>query len=365
MTQVHKGGGAVAAAVRDDEDQRRLLHAGTTIPALPLALTDDGVFDARHQRAIIRYQLAAGVGGLAVGVHSTEFAIRDPQVGLFRPVLELAAETVHREATTKDTVLVAGACGPTRQAVAEAELAAELGYHAVLLSPGGIGDVTEAELIERTRAVAEVLPVIGFYLQPAVGGRLLSQRYWHDLAAIDGVVAIKAAPFDRYATLDVLRAVAASGREDLVVYTGNDDSIIHDLITPFEYPSLDAVHTTWMRGGLLGHWAVWARRVVEMFERVQRVQAGDATELPDLLRLAPQVTDANSAIFDPAHGFRGCIPGIKEVLRRQGLLASVRCLDPDERLSEGQAAQIDRVTAAYPWLTDDEFVAEHLDAWLS
>lgn len=350
------------AADQSAECVLALLGAGTTIPAQPLALTDDGAFDSQHQRAVTRYHLACGVGGLAVGVHSTEFAIRD--VGLFSPVLELTAETVRREAAGT-TVLVAGACGATRQAVAESELAAQLGYDAVLLSPGGLGDVTEAELIERTRAVGEVLPVIGFYLQPAVGGRVLSEWYWRELAALEAVVAIKAAPFNRYATLDVLRAVAASGREDLVVYTGNDDAIVHDLVTPFEFPLGEGTHTLWMRGGLLGHWAVWARRVVEMFERVQQVQSGDVTELPRLLRLAPQITDANSAVFDSAHNFRGCIPGIKEVLRRQGLLASTRCLDPAEQLSDGQLAQIDRVSTAYPWLTDDEFVAEHLDKWLS
>lgn len=338
------------------------LRAGTAIPAHPLALTAEGEFDERHQRALTRYQLAAGVGGIAVGVHSTEFAIRDR--GLFAPVLELAAETVRAHAA-RTTVLVAGACGPTQQAVDEALLAAELGYDAVLLSPGGLEGASERELIERTRAVGEILPVIAFYLQPAVGGRLLSRDYWRALADVDSVVAIKAAPFDRYATLDVLRAVAGSGREDLTVYTGNDDAILHDLLTPLDYPSADGMRTTWMRGGLLGHWAVWTRRVVEMFEQVQRVQAGDVTELPSLLRLAPQVTDANSAVFDSAHNFLGCIPGIKEVLRRQGLLASIRCLDPHEQLSPGQLAEIDRVTSAYPWLTDDEFVAEHLDSWLS
>ncbi|TDE92792.1 dihydrodipicolinate synthase family protein [Occultella glacieicola] len=346
-------------------DALALLRTGTVIPAHPLALTEAGSFDERHQRALTRYQLAAGVGGVAVGVHSTEFAIREADVGLLAPVLELAAETVRAEAT-RTTILVGGAVGPTAQAVSEAELAAGLGYHAVLLSPGGLAGASEADLVARTRAVAEVLPVIGFYLQPAVGGRALSQQYWHDMAAIEGVVAIKAAPFDRYATLDVLRAVADCGRDDLVVYTGNDDSILHDLITPLGYPDgAGGLRSLWMRGGLLGQWAVWTRRAVEMFERVQRLRGGDGSELPGLLRLAPQLTDANSAVFDAANAFRGCIPGIKEVLRRQGLLDSIRCLDPDEQLSPGQAAELDRVTAAYPWLTDDTFIAEHRDGWLS
>lgn len=345
-------------------DVRAALSTGLVIPAQPLALQEDGSFDERHQRAVTRYQLAAGVGGLAVAVHSTEFAIRDPGVGLLAPVLELVAETARSEAG-RDVVMVAGACGPTSQAVAEAELARGLGYGAVLLSPGGLEGHDEAELVERTRAVAEVLPVIGFYLQEAVGGRVLSPAYWRALLEIDGVVGIKAAPFDRYGTVDVLRSVALSGRgAEVTVYTGNDDAIVHDLVTPFDYPADGHTVRTWMRGGLLGQWAVWTREAVRLLERVQAYRDGDGAGIGPLLRLAPQLTDANGAVFDAANGFRGCIPGIKEVLHGQGLLGSTRCLDPDERLSPGQAEEIARVRRAYPWLTDDDFVAEHLDEWL-
>lgn len=340
-----------------------MLRAGTVIPAHPLALDGNGVFDERRQRALTRYQLDAGAGGTAVGVHSTEFAIREPRHGLLQPVLELAAETV-AEQSDRPVLLVSGACGPVAQAVSEAELAASLGYHAVLLSPGGLDAMSEKEHVDRARAVAEVLPVVGFYLQPAVGGRRFTQRYWAELATVPGVIAIKAAPFDRYATIDVLRAVAAAGRgDDLVVYTGNDDNIVHDLLTPYG-PTADGTAVR-MRGGLLGQWAVWTRRAVEMLDQVRAADSGDDDALRSLLELAPQLTDANAAVFDAANAFRGCVPGIKEVLRRQGLLSSTRCLDPNEVLSPGQADELDRVCAAYPWLTDDEFVAENLDRWLA
>lgn len=334
---------------------------GCVIPAHPLALDERRRLDERRQRALTRYYLAAGAGGLAVGVHTTQFAIHDPQVGLLRPVLELAASTVAE--SERDAVLVAGVVGPTAQAVAEAELAASLGYHMVLLSPYGGLDVDG--LLERARAVGEVLPVIGFYLQPAVGGRELPREYWARLAELDCVVGIKVAPFDRYRTLDVVHGVCAAGRAgDLALYTGNDDHILTDLVTPHRVVVDGEPVTVEFVGGLLGQWAVWTRVAVQLLGETRRARAGDDRALRRTLALDGQLTDANAAIFDAANGFRGCIPGIHEVLRRQGLLAGRWCLDPAEDLSPGQLVEIDRVWHAYPHLRDDEFVAEHLDTWL-
>ncbi|MGW4471103.1 dihydrodipicolinate synthase family protein [Nonomuraea sp. NPDC004354] len=330
-----------------------LLREGTVIPAHPLALTGRRTLDERRQRALTRYYLASGAGGVAVAVHTTQFEIRD--AGLLRPVLEISADVVAKEAD-RPFVMVAGACGDTAQAVAEAELAASLGYHAVLLSPKVAG-AGEAELLDRARAVGEVLPVIGFYLQEAVGGRRLSPSYWRSLSEQESVVAIKMAPFDRYRTVDVVRAVEASGRgDDIALYTGNDDNILTDLLTPV------AGHR--IVGGLLGQWAVWTRAAVLMFEEVRQVWAGDDQVLRSLLARAADLTDANSAVFDVAGNFRGCIAGVHEVLRGQGLLAGTWCLDPQEGLSPGQADEIARVGAAYPWLVDDDFVAAGLDDWL-
>lgn len=323
------------------------LLSGTVIPAHPLALTGDRRLDERRQRALTRYYLAAGAGGVAVGVHTTQFAIRE--AGLFRPVLELAAETITESG--REVVAVAGACGPVGQAVAEASLAAELGYDAVLLSPVVPG-ADEAALLDRARAVGEVLPVIGFYLQTAIGGPVLSRGFWRALADQPTTAAIKVAPFDRYRTLDVIHGVAAADRRDEVaLYTGNDDHIIGDLVATMPGGLR-------FRGGLLGQWAVWTRAAVTMFERLRTDPAAVAA-------LAPELTDANAAVFDAANGFAGCIAGVHEVLRRQGLLDGIWCLDPDETLSPGQADELTRVSAAYPWLVDDEFVAEHRDAWLS
>ncbi|MGW6460989.1 dihydrodipicolinate synthase family protein [Streptomyces sp. NPDC055078] len=342
-----------------------ILSAGTVIPAHPLALDADRRLDERRQRALTRYYLASGAGGLAVAVHTTQFEIREPSVGLLRPVLELASDVV-REQTGPGTpgerpvVRVAGAVGYTAQAVAEAELAAELGYDAILLS-SAVPGADEAGLLDRTRAVGEVLPVIGFYLQDAVGGRYLSPAYWSALADIPSVVAIKTAPFDRYRTAEVIAAVAAADRADEVaLYTGNDDAIITDLLTPYR----TARELRWFAGGLLGQWAVWTRAAVELFAEVRAARAGDHALTTDLLRRAPQLSEANGAVFDVRYDFRGCIAGVHEVLRRQGLLAGTWCLDPKEQLSPGQAEEIARVSEAYPWLTDDAFVREHLDDWL-
>jgi len=345
-----------AAAVRAH------LHAGQVIPAHPLALTAARMLDERRQRALTRYYMAAGAGGIAVGVHTTQFAIRDARVGLLRPVLELAAETERatvRAEGTPPCILIAGAVGDTAQAVREATLAASLGYDMVLLSLAALRDASDARLVEHCRAVAEVLPLFGFYLQPAVGGRPLGYDFWRAFAGIERAWAIKVAPFDRYRTLDVVRAVADAGRDDLVLYTGNDDNIVGDLLTPFP-TSRGTVH---IRGGLLGQYAVWTHAAVRQMERL-RAARGDAID-PALLREGAALTDANAAIFDAAHRFAGCIPGIHEILRRQGLLAGTWCLDPAEVLSPGQAEQLDRVINAYPELTDDAFVAEHLDRWLA
>ena len=344
---------------------RTELKRGLVIPAHPLALTAARKLDERRQRALTRYYLDAGAGGVAVGVHTTQFAIRDPKVGLYRPVLELAAETVrewearrrshrgHRRAHGGAVMRVAGLVGPTRQAQSEARIARDLGFHLGLLSLGGLTRWSDSELLAHARAVGEVMPLMGFYLQPAVGGRVLSYRFWRRFVEIENVVAIKIAPFDRYATLDVLRAVAGSGRAgEIALYTGNDDGIVADLLT--EYRGVRIV------GGLLGHWAYWTRNAVRLLDRVHR----RGTIPRSLLRLGAETTEANAAIFDAANGFRGCIPGIHEILRRHGLLRGRWCLDRREELSPGQLREIDRVCAAYPHLADDGFVRERLDRWL-
>jgi dihydrodipicolinate synthase/N-acetylneuraminate lyase len=347
---------------------RATMRRGVVIPAHPLALNASRRLDERRQRALTRYYHAAGAGGVAVGVHTTQFAIREPRHGLLRPVLELASETVQRldRDTGRSTLRIAGICGPSSQAVAEAVLARELGYHAGLLSLGGaLRDAAEAELMEHAWSVAREIPLVGFYLQPAAGGRILSHAFWRRFVEIPNVVAIKIAPFNRYQTLDVLRAVAESGREDLGLYTGNDDSIVADLITPWQVAAGSGMRELRIVGGLLGHWAVWTRRAVDLLGECHAAVAatGNAPH-PGLLRLAGQVTEANAALFDVAHGFRGCIAGIHEVLRRQGLLEGVWCLDPSEGLSPGQARELDRICRSYPHLVDDEFVAEHRDQWL-
>lgn len=347
--------------------RRKLLHDGLVIPAHPLALTRARNLDERRQRALTRYYLEAGSGGLAVGVHTTQFAIREKKVGLLRPVLQLAAETTQEyRAKQRHTLLVAGVCGRTTQAVAEAELAADLGYHAGLLSLAALPRSSPAKLIEHARSVAEVLPLFGFYLQPAVGGRLLPYAFWRDFFEIDNVAAVKVAPFNRYQTLDVLRALHDSGRaDDIALYTGNDDNILLDLVSPYRLAApLDTPRLGFV-GGLLGHWAVWTRKAHEHLREAQRIRSKQIPVPRQFIELAQQVTDSNAAFFDAANGFRGCIAGLHEVLRRQGLLEGIWTLDPKEGLSRGQAAEIDRVYQAYPYLNDDAFVAVHRDRWLS
>jgi len=421
---------------------QNLLRRGLVIPASPLALSAKRQWDERRQLGLWRYYAAAGAGGIAMGVHTTQFAIRDPKIGLFRPLLALAAEEIDRldalpgDMPTRSVgmsqsqhgatnlrsvpddavppreplVRIAGICGQTEQAVGEATIARDLGFHAGLLSLGAMRDADEDSLLAHCRAVAAIIPLLGFYLQPAVGGRLLPYGFWCRFAEIENVAAIKIAPFNRYQTLDVVRAVAESGRDDIALYTGNDDNIVIDLLTPYRFSIGDRVVERRIVGGLLGHWAVWTRRAVELLEachagveggmptRSVGMSAHDAGWLGqseacpstaeggcataqkgtgtsqssepvpfshgELLQLAVEVTDANAAFFDVAHHFAGCIAGLHEVLRRQGLLDGIWCLDPNETLSPGQSEEIDRVYRMYSHLSDDEFVAEHRDQWL-
>lgn len=344
----------------------QILQQGTVIPATPLALDANRNFDEKQQRILMRYYLDCGVGGIATAVHTTQFEIRKPGIDLFEPVLRVVAEEIDAYETRTGNVIVkvAGVCGPTEQALQEAAIAKAYGYDAVLVSPGGLKDFTEEDLLARTRAIAEVMPVIAFYLQEAVGGRAFRYQYWENICEIPNVVAIKCAPFHRYQTLDVVRAAALSSRsEEITLYTGNDDNIVMDLLTPYRFPLPDGtIAEKSFEGGLLGHWTVWTKKVVELFAQIQ--QAKKVGQIPlDLLALAGQVTDANSAFFDAAHKFAGCIPGVHEVLHRQGLLKGIWCLNPEETLSIGQAEEIDRVCEAYPHLSDDDFVKANLDGW--
>lgn len=343
------------------------LHGGTVIPANPLALDENRQFDEKRQRAIVRYYLDAGVGGLAVAVHTTQFEIRDPKYNLLERVLKVAKEEASKfEAASGETiVMVAGACGPTEQAVAEAQLAKSLGYDAVLLSPGGLNAYSEDYMVERTAAVAAVLPVIGFYLQPSVGGRVFTYNYWERVCATPGVVAIKAAPFNRYCTFDVVRAAALSKRADeIALYTGNDDNIVIDLVSNYKFTVDGKTYEKRFVGGLLGHWSVWTKTAVDMFNKLREIRTEDKISA-EVLKLANEVTDTNAAFFDTANGFKGCIAGLHEVLRRQGLFKGIWCLNPEETMSEGQLEEIDRVYKMYPHLNDDEFVKANLAKWLS
>jgi hypothetical protein len=332
------------------------------IPACPLALNARRQWDERRQRALLRYYAAAGAGGVAVGVHTTQFAIRDPRVGLFEPLLALAAEEMARARAR--LVRVGGICGATPQALGEAELLRRHGYDAGLLSLAALKEADVDALIAHCRAVAAVVPVIGFYLQPSVGGRVLPYAFWRRFAEIENVVAIKIAPFNRYQTLDVVRAVAEAGRDDIALYTGNDDNIVLDLLTPFRFTVDGRRIERRIVGGLLGHWAVWTQKAVELLARCHACVGEGGAVPPDLLRLSVAVTDCNAAFFDAANGFAGCIAGLHEVLRRQGLLEGIWCLDPGESLGPGQREEIDRVWGAYPDLNDDAFVSAHRDQWL-
>lgn len=345
-------------------DAKQLLHEGTVIPAHPLALNEDRQLDERRQRALTRYYIDAGAGGIAVGVHSTQFEIRDPNVNLFEAVLRLASEEVAQAQLSRPFIKVAGICGPTDQALEEARIAKRLDYHLGLLSPGGLDDWSESDLLKRAEAVAGVIPLFGFYLQPAVGGRVLSYDFWKAFSEIPNVMAIKIAPFNRYQTIDVAKAVCLSSRRDeIALYTGNDDNIVSDLLTTFRFRSEDEYVEKSIVGGLLGHWAVWTRKAVELLEEIKKVKASG--KIPsDLFQLGMEITDSNAAIFDAANQFQGTIPGIHEVLRRQGLLEGRWCLNTKEELSPGQMDEITRVYQDYPHLNDDKFVQDNLKRWL-
>jgi dihydrodipicolinate synthase/N-acetylneuraminate lyase len=344
------------------EDIKALLRAGTFIPAHPLALDKNRRLDEKRQRGLTQYYITAGTGGVAVGVHSTQFEIRDPEVNLYETVLQLAAEEIDSAQLDSPFIKVAGICGPTKQAVNEASVALKHGYHLGLLSMGGLQGWSEDQILARVEAVAEIIPVFGFYLQPSVGGRIFSYDFWLKFAEIPNVEAIKVASFNRYQTLDVVRAVCSSSRrDDIALYTGNDDNIVPDLLTSYRFPIDGRIVEKGFVGGLLGHWAVWTKASVELFNEIKAFREGKGNlTISELLTRGIEVTDMNAAIFDPAHGFHGCIPGIHEVLRRRGLLEGRWCLNPAEELSEGQLEEIDRVCSAYPHLTDDAFVRELL-----
>lgn len=348
--------------MHNHEKALEVFRKGTVIPATPLALTADKKLDEQTQRLLMRYYLSSGVGAIATAVHSTQFAIR--KVGLFEPVISLVSQEIssYEEKAHRPVMKICGACGPIEQAVKEAETAKRLGYDAMLLSPGGLSDRSENYLVERTKAVAEVLPVIGFYLQVSVGGRILSYDYWSRIAEIDSLIGIKCASFSRYTTFDVMRAVASSSRcGQITMYTGNDDNIIGDLLSEFVIMTSKGPVTKRFEGGLLGHWCIWTAKAVELLEKVKAARA--SKDFSELLALGPQITDMNAAAFDPLHGFAGCICGIHEVLRRQGLMKSIRTLDDAEQLSARQAEEITRVSKSYPHLVDDDFIASHIAEW--
>lgn len=343
------------------DEINNLIQQGTVIPAHPLALDSNRKLDEDRQRLLTRYYMASGAGGVAVGVHSTQFEIREPGIDLFEPVLRLAAEEVTASNIDRPFVKIAGITGPTDQAIREAELAAGLGYDLGLLSMGGLNDYSEKALIRHTEKVGERLPVFGFYLQPAVGGQLLSYEFWRDFAEIPAVKAIKMAPFNRYQTLDVVRAVCQSSRwQEIALYTGNDDNIVADLLTTFAFEVKGEMREKEIVGGLLGHWAVWTSKAVALLQEIKKIKESGAGIPSEMLTRNTRITDANAVIFDVAHHFRGCIPGIHEVLRRQGLLEGTWCLNPREVLSAGQSEELDRIYRDYPDQNDDDFVRAFL-----
>lgn len=347
------------------EKALEILKKGTVIPATPLVLDENRKIDEKGIRLLMKYYLNCGVGGIATAVHTTQFEIRKPEIALFDPILKIVSEEIDgfEKKNNKVIVKVAGVCGAAEQAVREAETAKKYGYDAVLLSPGGLNSLSEAELIERTARVAEIMPVIGFYLQTAVGGRVFSYDYWEKICATENVVAIKCASFNRYQTLDVVRAAAMSERSgEITLYTGNDDNIVIDLLTEYSFDKNGKTVKRGFDGGLLGHWSVWTKKAVEIFNRIKEEKGKEAVS-KEMLTLAAQVTDSNGAFFDTANNFSGCIPGLHEVLRRQGLMKNIYCLNPEETLSKGQAEEIDRVYRTYPHLNDDKFIADNIEAW--
>ncbi len=340
-----------------------LLHEGTVIPAHPLALNSNREIDEEKQRQLTRYYIESGAGGIAIGVHSTQFEIRDPEINLFETVLKWASEEIDIASIQRSFIKVAGICGPTNQAVAEAEIALKYGYDIGLLSMGGLQTWTEEEILDRVKAVASVIPVFGFYLQPSVGGRIFSYDFWLKFAEIENVEAIKCASFNRYQTLDVMRAVANSSRsQEIAMYTGNDDNIVADLLTTYKFEVKGVTVEKQFLGGLLGHWAVWTNKAVKLMEEIKAYREYKTVEkAEELLSRGVEITDVNAAFFDPSNSFHGCIPGIHEVLRRQGLLNGRWCLNPKEELSNGQMEEIDRVYKDYPHLNDDDFIFNFLN----
>ncbi|WP_257349035.1 dihydrodipicolinate synthase family protein [Pseudalkalibacillus decolorationis] len=345
----------------------KTLQEGVVIPAHPLALNTKRKLDEVRQRSLTRYYITSGAGGVAVGVHTTQFEIREKKYNLYREVLELASEEVQKAELTRPFIKIAGICGSTSQAIKEAYLAKELGYDLGLVSMGGLDDWSEEELLIRLEEIVKIIPIFGFYLQPSVGGRKLSYDFWRKTADIPGVVAIKIAPFNRYQTLDVVRAVCESERrDDIALYTGNDDNIIVDLLTTYRFVINEKIIEKKMVGGLLGQWAVWTKKAVELLEELKKFQENKETSLTfqELLKRNIEMTDVNAAFFDVNNQFAGCISGIHEVLRRQGLLEGRWCLNPIETLSKGQIEEIDRVYKQYPHLNDDGFVKQNLSAWM-
>jgi dihydrodipicolinate synthase/N-acetylneuraminate lyase len=350
-----------------DISLRNQLHDGMVIPAHPLALDQNRRLDECRQAALTRYYCHAGAGGIAVGVHTTQFAIRDPKIGLFRPVLQLGVETMceYERRTGSRLVKVAGVCGLTEQAVKEAEIARKFGYDLGLLSMAALREASTAEMVAHCRRISEVIPLFGFYLQPAVGGRLLDYRFWREFLEIENVAAIKVAPFNRYQTLDVVRALAASGRQnEVALYTGNDDNIVVDLLAEFRVAVGKETVSIVFAGGLLGHWAVWTKRAVELLEEIKACRADQGRNAYRVLARAAEITDTNAVLFDAKNNFAGCIAGLHEVLNRQGLMAGRWCLDLHEDLSPGQREEIDRIYRDYPHLNDDDFVHDNLEHWL-
>jgi dihydrodipicolinate synthase/N-acetylneuraminate lyase len=338
-----------------------VLQKGTVIPAHPLVLDENRRLDEERQRQLTRYYLAAGVGGLAVGVHTTQFEIRKPEVNLLETVLRLAAEEIEKAHLERPFIKVAGIVGPTSNAQAEAALALKYGYHLGLVSLGGLATYSEDELLRHLRDVAALIPVFGFYLQPAVGGRILSYDFWRACADIPNVHAIKIAAFNRYQTLDVVRAVCASDRRnEIALYTGNDDNFVADLVTPYHFTINGKQCEKRFVGGLLGHWAAWTKSAVSLYDEIKQCVATGSPKIEELLAKGVAITDMNAVIFDATNSFKGCIAGIHEVLRRQGLIEGTWCLNPEEKLSPGQAEELDRIYNMYPQLTDDAFVKNFL-----
>ena len=338
---------------------------GTVIPAMPLALTEERKFDAHYQRVLTNYYLDAGVGGIAVGVHSTQFAIR--QHGLFEPVLSCVSETIDQwsKKTGKKVLKIAGVCGLAQQATSEANFAKRAGYQAVLLSLSALKDATFVEIINHCKQIAEIMPVIGFYLQPAVGGMVLPYSFWKEFVQIPNILGIKIAPFNRYKTFDVVRALCDAGREDdITLYTGNDDNIVLDLLTEYKIQSNGKEKKIRIKGGLLGHWCVWTQKAVTLLDEIHKLIESGKDIPKELLIRSIEITDSNAAFFDAANEFAGCISGLHEVLRRQGLMKGIWCLDKDEVLSPGQSKEITRVYEAYPHLNDDDFIRANLHKWL-